>query len=48
MRVREANNLPALGEALRFIHDPAHYTQLNEARNRFIFEELFVFSMGLC
>ncbi|MCI8590194.1 MAG: ATP-dependent DNA helicase RecG [Clostridiales bacterium] len=47
LSVREANNLPALGEALRFIHDPAHYTQLNEARNRFIFEELFVFSMGL-
>ncbi|MCI8331664.1 MAG: ATP-dependent DNA helicase RecG [Clostridiales bacterium] len=40
-------NMPGLHDAMRFIHDPADYAQLNAARNRFIFEELFVFSMGL-
>lgn len=39
--------LPALRTALHWIHDPLTYSQLNEARNRFVFEELFLFSLSI-
>ncbi len=39
--------LPGLDEALRAIHQPADYEELERARRRFIFEELFLFSLGM-
>ncbi|MBQ8235577.1 MAG: ATP-dependent DNA helicase RecG, partial [Clostridia bacterium] len=39
--------LPSLDEALRAIHQPADYEELERARRRFIFEELFLFSLGM-
>lgn len=45
--VRQAHGLVDLLDALRAIHLPADYEELNRARRRFIFEELFLFSLGM-
>ncbi|MBP3321132.1 MAG: hypothetical protein J6M12_02155 [Clostridia bacterium] len=45
--VRQAHGLVDLLDALRAIHLPADYEELNRARKRFIFEELFLFSLGM-
>lgn len=45
--VREGRGLMPLQEAFRAIHDPRNYTELDKARERFIFEELFVFAAGV-
>ncbi len=34
-------------DALRFIHQPETMQQANEARHRFIFQELFVYQLAL-
>jgi ATP-dependent DNA helicase RecG len=44
-----AGNPPLLGivQALRAIHQPGSMTEANEARHRFIFQELFVYQLAL-
>ncbi len=46
-RLRTEYGLPGVAEALRGIHTPASVRELDAARERFIFEELFVFSAGI-
>ena len=36
-----------LGEAFRKIHFPQNYEELDEARRRFVFEELFFYALGM-
>ncbi len=45
--IRALHNLPPIEEALRAIHFPGSYQELETARRRFIFEELFLFSLGM-
>ena len=39
--------LPGIAQALRVIHQPDTVEQANEARHRFIFQELFVYQLAL-
>ena len=45
--VRQKYNLMELSHALCAIHMPSDYDELNKARNRFAFEELFLYSLGM-
>lgn len=45
--IRASAQLCTLSYALRNIHEPASYEALAAAKRRFIFEELFLFSVGL-
>lgn len=45
--VREAYGFPSVREAYRQIHLPADMGALRRAQNRFVFEELFLFSLGM-
>lgn len=45
--LREEHNLMLLGRALQNLHFPADFDQLEEARRRLVFEELFFLSLGL-
>ncbi|MBQ1271920.1 MAG: ATP-dependent DNA helicase RecG, partial [Clostridia bacterium] len=45
--VREQCNLPEIHEAFRSIHFPKTMEEAERAKNRFIFEELFLFSVGV-
>ena len=45
--IREANALPCLSDALKAVHMPSDYEELAAARRRFVFEELFLFSLGM-
>ena len=45
--IRRAHKLMALDEALRQIHQPETPEAAQAARHRFVFEELFIFSLGL-
>ncbi len=45
--IRDNYHLPAIAEAMRAIHLPQNYRELDEARTRFIFEELYLFSLGM-
>ncbi len=46
-KTREAHNLMPLDEALRHVHQPDSLSNAHEARRRFIFEELLIFSLGM-
>jgi len=46
-RVREKLGLIPLSKALREIHIPTNYDELDSARKRFVFEELYIFSLGM-
>lgn len=45
--IRQKYNLMEFSRALCAIHMPQDYDELNEARNRFAFEELFLYSLGM-
>jgi ATP-dependent DNA helicase RecG len=45
--VRKSFSLPTLEEALKAVHMPSDYEELASARRRFVFEELFLFSLGM-
>ena len=45
--IRTANRLATLAFALRNIHNPTDYVSLAAARRRLIFDEFFVFALGL-
>lgn len=45
--IRAKYHLPDLKTALSSIHLPADYEELDLARNRFAFEELFLYSLGM-
>jgi len=45
--LRQRAKLPELAQALRHLHAPETPQQAEEARRRFIFEELFTLSLGL-
>ena len=45
--IRVAEKLPTLGFALRNIHNPTDYVSLAKAKRRLIFDEFFVFALGL-
>ena len=45
--IRTANRLSTLAFALRNIHNPTDYVSLAAARRRLIFDEFFVFALGL-
>ena len=45
--VRRSNNLMPFAEAMKIIHFPQNYKELDAARRRFIFEELFLFALGM-
>jgi len=45
--IRQRNGLMPLSEALRQIHQPDDAQKAKSARHRFIFEELFILSLGL-
>lgn len=45
--VRIHYGLLPIADALRLIHMPSDYQELDKARRRFIFEELFLFSAGM-
>lgn len=45
--VRQEYGLATLGFALRNIHDPADFRSLAAAKKRLIFDEFFVFALGL-
>lgn len=40
-------NLLPLKEAYKYIHFPENYDQINKAKRRFVFEELFLLQLGL-
>ena len=44
--VRARHRLPSFMEAMDQIHSPANYEALDRARNYFIFEELYLFSLA--
>ena len=44
---RAAYALMGFKEALTSIHFPKNYAEMDEARRRFVFEELFLFSLGM-
>ena len=46
-KIRDSYHLPSIAEALRAIHLPQNYEELDNARKRFIFEELYLFSLGM-
>lgn len=46
-KYRKMMGLCGFSEALRIIHDPADLSELEKARNYFIFEELFRFALGV-
>ncbi len=46
-KIRIENSLPSLSEALRAIHRPKDYDELNRARKRFIFEELYIYGLSI-
>ena len=45
--IRTAHKLSTLGFALRNIHNPTDYVSLAAAKRRLIFDEFFVFALGL-
>ena len=45
--IRRAEHLATLGFALRNIHNPTDYMSLAAAKRRLIFDEFFVFALGL-
>ncbi len=45
--LREQYNLPEIHEAFRSIHFPKTMQEAERAKNRFIFEELFLFTVGV-
>ena len=45
--IRISQKLPTLGFALRNIHNPTDYLSLAKAKRRLIFDEFFVFALGL-
>lgn len=45
--VRKEYNLMPLLDAMRAIHRPRDYDELDRARERFIFEELYIYTLGL-
>ncbi len=45
--IRETYGLLPINEAFRAVHFPKNYEELDRARRRFIFEELFLFSLGM-
>lgn len=45
--VRERAGVEPLAEALRGIHFPDTYAQMDRARRRFVFEELYTFALGV-
>ena len=45
--IRSAQHLATLGFALRNIHNPTDYVSLAAAKKRLIFDEFFVFALGL-
>ncbi len=46
-KIRTAERLATLGFALRNIHNPTNYISLAAAKKRLIFDEFFVFALGL-
>ena len=44
---RKKYGLEGYGDAFRAIHFPKNYAEMERARSRFIFEELFLFSLGM-
>lgn len=46
-KIVKEQNLPSLEEALNTIHRPIDYYNLDRARKRFIFEELFLFALAV-
>lgn len=45
-RVREETGLPSFWEAVRGIHSPRDYAELDRARNYFAFEELYLYTLA--
>ncbi len=45
--IRQRNRLATLGFALRQIHNPADFVSLAAAKRRLIFDEFFIFALGL-
>lgn len=45
--IRESCNLPEIHDAFRAIHFPKTAEEAERAKNRFIFEELFLFTVGV-
>ncbi len=45
--IREEHDLWGIGEAIRAIHHPASLEEAQQARRRFIFEELFTLAVGM-
>lgn len=46
-RIRKEMGLIPLSDSLREIHIPSNYDELDRARKRFVFEELYLFSIGM-
>ena len=44
---RQAHDLLPIGEALRQLHFPAHRTELERARRRLVYQELFILQLAL-
>ena len=47
LSVRKEYGLTSLTEAMKAIHRPADYDELDRARKRFVFEELYVYTAGM-
>lgn len=45
--IRDKRGLPSLAEALRMIHRPRDEEEIRRARQRFVFESLYLFSLGV-
>ena len=46
-KIVKENSLPTLDYALRVIHNPMSYEQMERARKRFMWEELYIFALAI-